>query len=84
MRDILFRQGAAKLGKKDNQLIISFLSSYRIKLHKMLNLWTDKVSQRHKGGLKILGGLSLKYELNPPRGEEYRNSGVKIDFSEEK
>ncbi len=84
MRGMLFRQGAAKLRKRDDQLIISFLSSYRLKQHKMLNLWFDKVSQRHKDGLKILGGLSLKYELNPPRGEEYRNSGTKIDFSEEK
>lgn len=84
MRDMLFRHGAATLRKEDNQLIISFLTSYRVKQTKMLNQWISKVNQRHKDGLKILGGLSLQYELNPPRGGEYKNSGVKIDFSSEK
>ena len=84
MRDMLFRHGAATLRKEDNHLIISFLTSYRVKQTRMLNQWISKVNQRHKDGLNILGGLSLQYELNPPRGGEYKNSGVKIDFSSEK
>jgi hypothetical protein len=84
MRDMLFRHGAATVRKQDNQLIISFLTSYRLKHTKMLNQWISKVNQRHKEGLNILGGLSLQYELHPPRGEEYKNSGVKIEFSSEK
>ncbi len=83
VRGMLFRQGAAKLRKEDNRLIISFLSSYRVKQTKMLKQWISKVNLRHKEGLKLLGGLSLEYKLNPPRGEEYKNSGIKIDFSSE-
>ncbi len=80
-RNTLFRQGAAKLRKEDSRLIISFLSSYRVEQTRSLNQWISKVKQRHKEGLRILGGLSLDYELEPPRGEEYKNSGVKIDLS---
>jgi hypothetical protein len=81
MRDMLFRHGAATLRKEDNRLMISCLTSYRVKHTKMLNQWISKITQRYNGGLNILGGLSLQYELNPPRGEEYKNSGVKIDLS---
>jgi len=84
MRDMLFRNGTAKLRKEGNQLIVSFLSSYRVKQTNVLKQWTSKVKQRHKDGLKIIGGLFLEYELNPPRGGEYKNSGAKIDFSSEK
>jgi hypothetical protein len=84
MRDMLFRHGAATLRKEDNHLIISCLTSYRVKQTKMLNQWISKVNQRHKDGLNILGGLSLQFELQPPRGGEYKNSGIKIDFSSEK
>ncbi len=73
--------GAAELRKEDNRLIISFLSSYRLKQSMRLKQWISKVKQRHKEGLRLLGGLSLDFELKLPPGEEYKNSGVKIDFS---
>lgn len=81
VRCMLFQQGAAKMRKEGNQLIISFLSPYRLDQTKILEKWTSKINQRYKDGLYFLGGLSLKYEINPPRGEEYKNSGAKIEFS---
>jgi hypothetical protein len=84
MRDMLFRQGSATLRKDGNKMIISFLSSYRVKQTKILKQWIEKINQRHQAGLNILGGLSLGFELKPPRGEEYKNSGTKVDLSSEK
>ncbi len=84
MRDMLFRQGAAELNRSEDGLIISFLQSYRLKQTNLLMNWFYKISKRHPGGLHILGGQKLTFKLLPPRGEEFRNSGEKVEFLPEK
>ena len=84
MRDILFRQGSAELSSSEDGLVISFLQPYRLKQTNILRDWFHKVSQRHTEGLHILGGQKLAFNLLPPRGEEFRNSGEKLEFCSEK
>jgi len=84
MRDLLFRQGAATLVRHDNHLLVRFLNSYRVKATNMLRNWFETVSERHRHGIALLGGLGLRFELQPPRGPEYKNTGAKIDLGEMK
>ena len=84
MRDMLFRQGAAELNQSEDGLTISFLHPYRLNQTNILRDWFHKVSQRHTEGLQILGGQKLTFKLLAPRGEEFRNSGEKVEFLLEK
>jgi len=81
MREILFKHGCSDLRREDDQLIITLHNSYRIEQTNLLNYWIAKVKERHKDGLKILGGMSIEFKINPPRGKDYKNSGVKMEFS---
>jgi len=84
MRDILFKQGAATLSREENNLVVRFLNSYRVTPTNMLRDWFETISKRHSDGTDLLGGLGLRFELQPPRGEEYRNTGRKVDLAEMK
>jgi len=84
MRETLFRQGSAELSRTEDGLTISFLHSYRPKQTKILRDLFSKVCERHTDGLYILGGQRLTFNLLAPRGEEFRNSGEKVAFSQEK
>lgn len=84
MRDALFRQGAATLTRDEDALVVRFLNSYRVKRTNMLRDWFGTVTHRHRNGIALLGGLNLRFELRPPRGEEYRNTGRKVDLAEVK
>jgi len=84
MRDTLFRQGAATLTRDGDQLVVRFLNSYRVNPTNMLRDWFGIVTKRHRDGIGLLGGLRLLFKLQPPRGEEYRNTGRKVDLAEMK
>jgi len=62
-------------------LVVRFLNAYRAKRTNMLRNWFRTVTHRHPDGIALLGGLKLRFELQPPRGEEYRNTGLKIDLA---
>ena len=84
MRDILFRQGAATLARDGDDLVVRFLSPYRVDPTNMLRDWFGTVARRHCDGIALLGGMRLRFELQPPRGEEYHNTGRKVDLAEMK
>jgi len=84
MRNALFSQGAATLNREQDTLVVRFLNAYRAKRTNMLRNWFRTVTHRHPDGIALLGGLKLRFELLPPRGEEYRNTGRKIDLAEMK
>lgn len=84
MRDILFRQGAATLAREGDELVVRFLGPYRVNPTNMLRDWFGTVAQRHRDGIALLGGMRLRFELQPPRGEEYHNTGRKVDLAETK
>ena len=84
MRHALFSQGAATLTRDEDTLVVRFLNSYRVDRTHMLRNWFRIVTQRYSDGISLLGGLKLRFELQPPRGEEYRNTGRKVDLAEMK
>ena len=84
MRGALFSQGAATLRRDGDALVVRFLNPYRVRRTNMLREWFRIVTRRHRDGIDLLGGLKLRFELQPPRGEEYRNTGRKVDLAEMK
>ena len=84
MRDILFRQGAATLARDGDDLVVRFLNPYRVGPTTMLRDWFETVALRHRDGIALLGGMRLRFEMQPPRGEEYHNTGRKVDLAETK
>ena len=82
MRDILFRQGTATLTREEDEPVVRFLSPYRANPTNMLRDWFGTVARRHRDGIALLGGMRLRFELPPPRGEEYHNTGRKVDLAE--
>jgi len=84
MRDVLFRQGSAKLYLKQETFEIKYLNNNTQKMTVQLNKLYQKIHEKTSNGLKILGGLKIKYLLNPPTGEEHRNCMKKVPLSDVK
>jgi len=81
MREVLFKQGSAKVLFKNNTFEIQFLNNYTPKRTELLSKFYQKITERFPDGLKILGGLKLKYSLKPPIREGYGNGMKKIPIS---
>ena len=78
MRETLFRQGSARLCLKGDTLEVSFLNSYSAKLTEQLNHFYKSISDRNSKGLLIIGGMNVKFKLNPPLGKEHKNGMKKV------
>ena len=82
-RNILFRQGSAKLSIKENSsgdnsgcgMVINFQNQMSEKTTTMLRQFYDKISENTKEGLELLGGFNLNFNLRQPIGKECKNSG---------
>jgi len=81
MREVLFKQGSAKVLFKNNTFEIQFLNSYTPKRTELLSNFYQKRNERFPDGIKKLGGLKLKYTLKPPIREGHRNGMKKIPIS---
>ncbi len=77
MRDTLFRQGAGTLHIDNGKLAVALTRSYSPELTQGLRTWFDTIEKRHQQGLNILGGLTLRFDLSPPHGPEFKNAGRK-------
>ena len=83
-RNILFRQGSAKLNIEGNSgvgngvsnMVINFQNQMSEKTTTMLRQFFDKISEQTKDGLKLIGGFNLKFNLRQPIGKECKNSGT--------
>jgi hypothetical protein len=81
MRDILFRQGSARVTLRKDTIEIQFLNSYSPKLTEQLSDFYHKIYERTSDGLALLDGLKLKFVLNPAVSEEHRNAMKKVPLS---
>ena len=84
MRDALFRQGIGTLRIEDNALVISLGKPYSPKRTQMLRAWFDTIAARYKAGLEVLGGLALRFKVQPALGPEFKNAGKKHPLALEK
>ena len=78
MRSMLFGQDSASLSLEGDTIVIKYLNAYRPETTNLLREWYKVVENRSASGLQILGGLKLRFELQPPTGEELRNSFIKV------
>jgi hypothetical protein len=78
MREILFRQGSAKVYLKEDTFEVNFLNSYSPQLTTQLEEYYDMISARHSNGMELIGGLKMKYNLKTPLGKEHKNSMKKM------
>jgi hypothetical protein len=81
MRDILFRQGCARVRFEDRTMKVEFKNSFDLKTTNMLRFWFELLSERFPDGMNILGGFRLEFHLRPPYGEEHRNTYKKIPLN---
>lgn len=82
-RELLFRQGAAKITRKNNTLYLNFANSFSIERHNFLTDFFDKIKNQYPQGLQIIGGLKVDFILKPPLGKEHKNSNSKSILSNE-
>ena len=79
----MFRQGTAKLNIKKNatqpnsggKIVINFQKQMSEKTTAMLRQFYDRIEENAKGGLNLIGGFDLEFNLRQPLGKEYKNSG---------
>jgi hypothetical protein len=80
IRNVLFRQGSAKLSIEENSsegnMVINFQNQMSEKTTTMLRLFYDKIAEDTKSGLELLGGFNIKFNLRQPIGKECNNSGT--------
>jgi hypothetical protein len=81
MRKILFKQGAGAISYNKNSFEIEFLNSYSLKMTKLLQKLYAKIEHNFPSGLSVLGGKKISFKLQTPKGEEFKNSFKKSDFS---
>lgn len=74
MRDVLFRQGPARIQLVEDTIQLSFQDSFSQERTELLGNWFDCLHDRHADGLQIIDGLKLSFQLRVPRGEEHRNA----------
>ena len=82
-RELLIRQGAAQISRKNNTLCINFANSFSIERHKFLSGFFEKIKNQYPQGLQIIGGLKVDFILKPPLGKEHKNSNSKSILSNE-
>ena len=81
MREILFRQGSAKLNIKDDTFEVNFLNSYSPELTTQLKQFYDTISEKYSNGMEILGGMKVKFYFKTPLGKEHKNSMKKVPLN---
>ncbi len=81
MRKKIFTQGAGTIYFKNNSFEIEFLNSYSLKMTNLLKKLYSKVEKTFPNGLSILGGRKISFKLQTPKGEEFKNSFKKTNFS---
>lgn len=74
MRASLIRQGNSKVKVVDDTIEVHFLNSFSPELTASLNKFYQSIHKKTSNGLKILGGLKLKFLLLPPYGEDHKNA----------
>ena len=78
MREVLFRQGSAKLTLKDGTFEVNFLNSYSSQLTSQLKEYYNAIYERYSNGMEIIGGMKVKYNFKIPLGKEHKNSMKKM------
>ncbi len=78
MRELLFRQGSAKVKLNKDTIEVHFLNKYSPEVTEQLNKFYQLIHKKVSEGLKIIGGLKVKFILQPPWGEEYKNGMKKV------
>lgn len=78
MRDFVFRKGMGIMKVVDKTIEIHFTDSFSPQTTENLQKLYKKNQKKHKGGMEILGGYSLKFILQPPLGEEFKNHFTKV------
>jgi hypothetical protein len=84
MREVLFRQGNARVMFSENTYEIRFLNSFSADLTQELARWFRILENRWNSGLNIIGDSKFKFILQPPHGEEHRNRLQKVPLEIEK
>jgi len=83
MRDFIFRKGIGTMKVVNKTIEIYFMDSFSPQITENLKQLYKKIQKRHKEGLNILGGYSLKFILQPPFGEERKNDLTKVPIQNE-
>jgi len=63
----------AILSREKDQLILTWKDYYPEKQHQVLEALFDKLNKESQQGLPFLGGLRLKFEIDPERSEDLHN-----------
>ena len=75
MRNILFRQGSAKIKLQNQTFEIGLLNPLTQKTTDMLSHLIEKINLSEQN-MKIIGGLNLKFKLHSPTEKVMKNSGT--------
>ena len=81
MRKILFKQGAGAISYNNNSFEIELLNSYSLEMTNLLKNFYAKKKDDFPDGLSILGGRTISFKLQIPKGKEFNNSFKKSNFS---
>ncbi len=73
MRELLFRQGSAKVRLNKDTIEVHFLNSFKPEVNYHLDKFYQMINKKASSGLEILGGLKLKYFLTTSLGENNSN-----------
>ncbi len=73
MRELLFRQGSAKVRLNKDTIEVHFLNSFKPEVNYHLDKFYQMINKKASSGLGILGGLKLKYFLTTSLGENNSN-----------
>jgi hypothetical protein len=74
MRDVLFRQGPARVQLVEDTIQFHYQDSFSQERTELLEHWFDRLRDRHADGLQMLDGFKLSFHLRVARGEEHRNA----------
>jgi hypothetical protein len=73
-REMLFRQGSARVRRNGDTLEVHFENAYSPARTEQYRRWFEQIHERTGDGISLLGGLKLRFILRPPHGDEHRNS----------
>lgn len=73
MRELLFRQGSAKVRLNKDTIEVHFLNIFKPEVNYHLDKFYQMINKKASSGLEILGGLKLKYFLTTSLGENNSN-----------
>jgi hypothetical protein len=74
---MLFSQGSAWVRRSGDTLDVHFENAYTAERTEQYRQWFARIRERTNDGLSLLGGMKLRFILQPPHDPDHSNSHQK-------